>query len=179
MDGPAIVNVSSASGLRQNENLHPYAERVVIGVIYLFICIFGTVGNFLVIIAVLLSRKLQTPPNAFVVNLATADLIACLSFIWNVVAMLIPNGWPLPNTKWMCTLAAFINILILPGADSFRLYGIVLVYANSSINPIIYARRHPHFKVVFSALIECRYQNIPEPTGILKRFSSRRINPIQ
>ncbi|XP_072028337.1 G-protein coupled receptor moody-like [Amphiura filiformis] len=375
---------STVSDLKPSEELYSYAERVVIGFICLFVCIFGSVGNTLVIIAVLLSRKLQTPPNAFVVSLATADLLTSLFLIWNVVALLSPEDWPLPNAKWLCTLAGFINVmgigvslfclaaislnryilitkpyktyqrvyspvkiglmviliwiyhfgilltlslnryisfgydqkyhecsdfehndskirglivtlakginlflvlaivifsyafvfrhvrrhfkrkrrrelnnmqasssgiagepsrhpqqawyvtenstqgdstslpeasgqpnrrrentydrkdlevtknlfiivavfflcfmpyctlLFFPGSGDFlRLYGVVLIYSNSSINPVIYACRHPHFKVVFRAMIQCQYQNIPEPTGILKRLYTRRLNPQQ
>ncbi len=62
---------------------------------------------------------------------------------------------------------------------SITLYTVLLVYVSSCINPVIYCRRHPHFKVVLRALIKCQYQNIPEPSGILKRLISRRINLIQ
>ncbi len=367
--------------LTTDEDLYSYSSRIIIALLCLLICIFGSVGNSLVIIAVFLSRKLQTPPNAFVVSLAIADLLTSLFLIWNVVALLSPNGWLLPNAKWLCSLAGFINILgigvslfslasislnryilitkpydtyrkvyspvkiglmvlltwtyhsttlvtlsltrcigfgydrkffecsdfevdtdsivpglivtlikginifavigivlvtytlvfrhvrqhfkqkrrrrelnnisvqastsavpvtdsipetvgqdrrswannadsnaqfrlqtrrenafnqkdlevtknlfivvaafflcfmpyfvllLFPGTDSIRLYGVLFVYSNSCINPVIYARRHPHFKVVMGAMIKCNFEHIPEPTEIIKRFRSSRINP--
>ncbi|XP_072028335.1 probable G-protein coupled receptor No18 [Amphiura filiformis] len=373
----SIGNSSSASDnetvvIASNEDLYSYAERVVAAVICSIICIFGSIGNSLVIIAVLLSRKLHTPPNVFVVSLATADLLTSLFLIWDVVALLSSDGWPLPNAKWLCTMTSFVifvcigtslsnlaaislnryilitkpyrtyqriyspvniglmviftwicpnllslllsltkivgfgynrkyficchfgqqpedellfilsdvllifivlvvvvlsyifvlkhvrqhfkgkrrrevqgivmqastsgndterqdrqrsttaensisqpdpsgqpirrrenykdlqvtkNLLlvvvvffvcflpysfliIFPRSDSFHLYAILLALMNSCVNPVIYARRHPHFKIVLSAMIKCQYQNIPEPTGIAKRFFSRGINPI-
>ena len=358
--------------------LYSYTERVVLATIFLFIAIFGTLGNSLVIIAVLLSRKLQTPPNAFVASLAVADLLTCASLTWNIVSLISFNGWPLNNAKWLCTTAGYtvlvcigvslfslsaislnrcmlitqpyrkyqriyssLNIglmiagtwvipsflflslaltgiirfgyndklflcnefeqhqkgdlalllvkvittlmalltvvasytlvfihvrrhfkrkreremnsnnshtsstaeeprgrvrdvrntlsighsvyntgapnqgtvlkrenpfnrkdlevtknmlaiiiifflcfmpyaviLFIPGAERLHLYGITLVFANSSLNPIIYGLRHPHFKLVLGTLIKCRYDNIPEPAEIVKRFSSRRIEPV-
>ncbi|XP_072028339.1 G-protein coupled receptor moody-like [Amphiura filiformis] len=375
----SVDNEITSSKLDNAVSLYSYTQRIVVGMICLLIFIFGSVGNSLVIIAVLLSRKLHTPPNVFVVSLATADLLTSVSLIWNVVALLGPNGWPLQNATWLCTVAGYIVldcigvsllnlaaislnryilitkpynkyrkvyspvkiglmviftwvipsllllllslirligfgynnklflcneleqhpqseltlllvkvlitllvlvtviisyilvyrhvrqhfkkkrrrelnslnmqvstsgatarpaarferqgrgacstadstsqpvtsghatrsrenafnqmdlevtknlfivvaifflcfipyaiILFIPGSDSYHLYGVLLVFANSTFNPVIYARRHPHFKVVFIAMIKCRYKNIPEPTGIVKRFSSRRVNP--
>ncbi len=299
-----------------------YSERVVVGLLILCICIFGIVGNAMVTVAVLLSRKLQTPSNAFVVTLAFADLITCVANIWNVVALLLPNGRELQDrferltaittiTATICigvsflTLAAISinryilitksraiyqimyspvkislmlsaiivipfsfqisveflenesllyivykfavmplalitisasyyqvyrhvthhfkrmrqqevndrgeqaantyskgdleitkNLLIVvvvfilcfiphfillfvpgPEREPYRLYGTAILYVNTCINPIIYARRHPIFKVVLGALITLQYQNIPEPSGLLKRFWTNRIHP--
>ncbi len=77
---------------------------------------------------------------------------------------------------FLCFIPYFI-LLFVPGSRSYRLYSRALLYVNSSINPIIHARKHPIFKVVLGSLITFRYQNIPEPSGILKRFSTNRIHP--
>ena len=68
-------------------------------------------------------------------------------------------------------------IILFPGSDSYHWYAAILVYANLCMNPVIYARRHPHFKVVLGAMVKCQYRNIPEPSGFLRRFISRRIHP--
>ena len=44
-----------------------------------------------------------------------------------------------------CFLATSIN-LIIPGTSVFTLYSIMLVLANSVVNPIIYGLKHPNFK---------------------------------
>ena len=373
-----IAKFDNSSSVLTNENLsgisipgiteanYTYTERIILAILCLFISIFGSVGNFMVIIAVTLSRKLQTPTNAFVVSLTIADLSTSLFLISHVVTFLSPVGWPLPNAKWLCAVAGFMmlncvgvslmnlaaislnrcvlitkpfktyqklytpitigfmvattwllplgtalilindvsygydernmicndypvtagsgfpllcaqvsflssalvtiitsyvlvfrhvrrhykkkhtselnsvpsssetglsqvqregsnveqpnlqeqgqptqrqpkglnrmdlevtkNLLIVVvgfflcfmpfnimlvflDSSSYWLYGIVLVYANSCINPVIYACRHPHFKVVLRAMMKGQYQNIPEPSDTLRRFISRRIHP--
>ncbi len=363
----AILTTDSDS--KTHVDLHSYTERLILAMLCLFICIIGTVGNSSVFIAVLLSRKLQTPTNAFVVSLAITDLITSLLLIWNVVTLLSPNGWPLPDAIWLCVFTGYMSynslgisllnlaaisvnryvlitkplktyqkiytpvnigimvaaiwiipitislslkriawfgyyekfymcsektsnphgefvhtvlkivftlsvlttviisytlvfrhvrrhskkmrqqlnnaassmqasssratteqqtqsttadtipgpgtsgessrrwqktvnkqdieitknllivviafflsfmpyaiIILFPGSESYHWYTTIFVFANSCMNPVIYARRHPHFKVVFEAMIKGQYQNIPEPSGILRRFISRRIN---
>ncbi|XP_038069271.1 alpha-1A adrenergic receptor-like [Patiria miniata] len=51
---------------------------ILLHVVYGIAFIAGTTGNSLVILAVLLSKKLRTTTNAFVVNLSVADLLTCL-----------------------------------------------------------------------------------------------------
>ncbi len=323
-----------------------YTNRVILSLLFLLISSVGTGGNTLVITAVMLSRKLQTRPNVFVVNLAIADLVTSFFIICQTLAILGPNGWPFPNSKWLCAVTAFMitfcvgvslvtlaaisinryvlitkpyqtyqkiysscnvglmvvatwmipfaNMIIMtvskfqytkvcstPDISLFRLvfifivlvtvlisyalvfrhvrhhikkkrqwhrrealalaltsrhhttcsvtsaeqadsrrengfsnkslqvtknlamvvvafflcfmpyfaikilstdvvliwYSAVLAFANSAINPIIYGRRHPHFKEVFLGIIKCRLHNIPEPTGIAKRWFTR-IHPM-
>ncbi|XP_072016240.1 allatostatin-A receptor-like [Amphiura filiformis] len=346
MSKPAFLNDSLTSDLEINTassvTVYSYIERLFVGLTWLLISVFGTTGNSLVIIAILLSRKLQTPTNVFVASLATADLMTCLFLIWNVLALLGRDGWPLPQAEWLCSLVGFmvyfctgisvytlaiialnrlifitkslqtyqkifsrINIrlmvmftwcvqfgaflsimlagvgeyqydtesstciglnkhsysglfdivtsifvypiplitiitsytlvftyikkhfkkkrmnelrtiastastsqmasvrgklvtknlflvvvafficyspcaiaLVIPGGSYYLLYGVALVFANSAINPVIYARRHPHFKIVITALIKCQYDKIPEPTDFLKRFHARRVHPL-
>ena len=349
MDGEVMVSSEDSSSLWNDEilpggnksgvnfgteGLYSTTQTVIMTLICLFICIFGSIGNSMVIIAILLSKKLQTPTNAFVVCLATADLITCSLQMWIISCVL---GWLLPYAKWLCvaihymigicisasilnlaaisinryilitkplktyqkiytpvntgvmvaatwiisamisctpqlgvlavTLAETLvvsgnlaiivtcytlvfryvkthsnkirnhqtrnipsishttrnattqseagqisdqrqqtgfkkvdldvtkNLLIMivafflcfmpynitklvPRRTSMNWYAVILLlYISSCINPVIYARRHPHFKIVIKEVIKCQYQNIPEPSGILRRFISRRINP--
>lgn len=55
------------------------------GILNVIEVLVGVPGNCLVIIAVLLSRKLQTALNAFIVNLAVADLVTCLVLTLHIV----------------------------------------------------------------------------------------------
>ncbi|XP_072016238.1 beta-3 adrenergic receptor-like [Amphiura filiformis] len=376
MSKPEFLNNSSGLNLETHNpsfvTVYSYGERLFVALTWLLISVFGTTGNSLVIISILLSRKLQTPTNVFVASLATADLLTCLFLIWNVLALLGCDGWPLPQAEWLCAVAGFMSytctgisvntlatialnrfifitkslrtyqkifspkniilmviftwcvsfgiflslilagigefgyvmesstcsdlnnhpsglfdivtsvfvypiplitiitcytlvfmhikrhfkrrenelstiasfastsqvesgksrrpnpateastsaegssidqstrrrangisqielsitknlflvvvaffvcftpyaiVLFIPGSYYFLLYGAILVFANSAINPVIYARRHPHFKVVFTALVKCQYDKIPEPTDFLKRFLARRVHP--
>ncbi|XP_072032113.1 alpha-1A adrenergic receptor-like [Amphiura filiformis] len=47
-------------------------------------------------------------------------------------------------------------------------------YINSVINVIIYAMKHPDFKVVLRAMMRCSYADIPQPSPILKYILLRR-----
>ncbi|XP_071794201.1 beta-4C adrenergic receptor-like [Asterias amurensis] len=78
-------------------------QRTIIGCAYCLVALTGFVGNVLVILAVILSKKLQTRTNAFVVNLATADMVTCTAAPFMAVALLSMDGWPLPDV--MCSLA--------------------------------------------------------------------------
>ena len=59
-----------------------FAQRVVLVFILLIISITGIIGNSVVILAIILSRKLRSTFNWFILNLACADLLTsiCLPF---------------------------------------------------------------------------------------------------
>ncbi|XP_033632125.1 beta-1 adrenergic receptor-like [Asterias rubens] len=81
-------------------------QRIVVACLFALISALGTVGNSLVIVAVILSRKLRTATNVFVVNLSLADLFTSLILPWNVVALLSPDGWPIDGA--FCAVAAVV-----------------------------------------------------------------------
>ena len=88
-----------------------YTQRIILSVALGFVSITGVIGNTLVIAAVVFSRKLRSVTNGFVVNLACADLLTCLSLPFNMVAMLSRNGWPLPG--WICAVASAISLVCI------------------------------------------------------------------
>ncbi|XP_038044996.1 melatonin receptor type 1B-A-like [Patiria miniata] len=81
-----------------------YTQRVIVATMFLIAFVVGTIGNSLVILAVLLSKKLRTTTNAFVVSLSIADLLTCLVIPWNAVALLGKDG--LPVGEWICSIVA-------------------------------------------------------------------------
>ena len=78
----------------------------------------------------------------------------------------------------VCVFFAFLTpyaiALFIPNGEHFFLYCGTIVIANSGIHPVIYARRHPLFKEVFASMVNCRYDEIPEPSEIFRGFLSRR-----
>ncbi|XP_038061678.1 octopamine receptor beta-1R-like [Patiria miniata] len=78
MDDVNSTSESSQSDVPVN------GHTVFLYVLYGIAFIVGTIGNSLVILAVLLSKKLRTTTNAFVVNLSVADLLTCLVLSVNV-----------------------------------------------------------------------------------------------
>ncbi|XP_072036626.1 melatonin receptor type 1B-A-like [Amphiura filiformis] len=58
-----------------------------------------------------------------------------------------------------------------PVSYRINLYLSVPFLANSAINPLIYAARHPQFKGVLRLMMLCKYREIPEQTAFLQRFT--------
>ncbi|XP_038044583.1 melanopsin-A-like [Patiria miniata] len=90
-----------------------YFERQVICAVLISGGIFGTIGNCFVVMAVSLSKKLQTATNVFVVNLAVADVMTCLITPWQAVAILGGDEWPIPRAQWVCTVIAFVVVVTI------------------------------------------------------------------
>ncbi|XP_022109229.1 melatonin receptor type 1B-A-like [Acanthaster planci] len=86
-----------------------YGQRVVVATLYLIAAVLGIIGNSLVIWAVILSRKLRTTTNAFVVNLSVADLLTSLVIPWDAVALLGKNGPPV--SEWLCSVVSAIQTI--------------------------------------------------------------------
>ena len=57
---------------------HQQALSIVFLVALVISCVSGLIGNILVVGAVIVSKKLRTTGNMFIVNLAIADLIVIL-----------------------------------------------------------------------------------------------------
>ncbi|XP_033103247.1 beta-4C adrenergic receptor-like [Anneissia japonica] len=87
------------------------AERQFQVVCLAIIMIIGITGNGLVILSVIMSRRLRTVTNVYVVNLALTDLLTVLNIPWSVVALLSTNrtGWPLAER--LCVHAAGTSIV--------------------------------------------------------------------
>ena len=127
-------------------NFDDKRQRVVIAIILLIASLAGTFGNSLVILSVLLSRKLRSPTNVFVVNLSAADLLTCLALPWNIVALLSFDGWPIAD--WVCSVAAVI--LYIPVFTS------VITLASIGVNRLIIITQPVHvYRKIFCTKVLC------------------------
>ncbi|XP_038073309.1 alpha-1D adrenergic receptor-like [Patiria miniata] len=98
---------TTTQGDGRNFRFEDPVQRIIIGCVYCLVAVVGFAGNFMVILAVILSRKLQTRTNAFVVNLAVADLVTCSTILFTALALFSMNGWPLPGLPLIvCSVAA-------------------------------------------------------------------------
>ena len=86
--------------------------------------VLGLVGNILVISSVILSKKLRTVTNAFVVNLSVADFWTSQSYPWICVALLSHGSWPL-ESEVPCIIAA-VQLYTGLGASLYTLASIAL-----------------------------------------------------
>lgn len=100
---------------RPNVELATNTQFIVISVFYIIICIFGIVGNSMVIAAVALCRKLQTPTNVFVVSLAITDLLSCLTLPFQV-AMFLSRDDSTRLPGGLCAFIGAISIICLVGS---------------------------------------------------------------
>ncbi|KAJ8025119.1 G-protein coupled receptor moody [Holothuria leucospilota] len=79
-------------------------HRIVVAVILFLASILGTAGNALVVLAVVVSKKLRTSTNAFVVNLAVADFLASASLPFLSLSLILESDPPLPHV--LCGIVA-------------------------------------------------------------------------
>ena len=118
-----------------------HSELIFASVILIIILIAGIIGNSMIIWSVILSRKLRTSTNAFVVSLAVADLLTSLFLPWYVTAFLGKDGWPLPKAEWLCGATGFM-VFTCTGASLYNLAGI-------AINRLVYIRYPLKYKRIF------------------------------
>ena len=97
-----MYNITTEGSTPQPFEFSDYKQRVIVAVLYLMVVVLGIFGNTLVILAVLLSKKLRTATNAFVVSLSVADLLTCLGLPWDAAATLGRDGPPFG--EWGCSV---------------------------------------------------------------------------
>nr|XP_054765080.1 thyrotropin-releasing hormone receptor-like [Lytechinus pictus] len=104
-----------------------YKHRIIVSALLLFVSLLGMAGNFLVILSVMVSKKLQTPTNVLVVSLAVADLMTCLIIPLQVVMLLSQSDWPLPEVVckgivYMSYAAICCSVMTLTAIAIIRWY---------------------------------------------------------
>lgn len=112
----STVNVSSTSmDVGDDTGIHLYADEHVFNTILLAVTVtmtaFGCVGNALVIGAVLTHRKLRNLGNAFVVNLAVADLAVSAFINAFGIAGVVTTGAFFDNRHVLCQVIGVICIM--------------------------------------------------------------------
>ena len=111
---PAFGRQTTPTPLPTNEThweFTDYNQRIFIACLFIIISILGMVGNLMVIIAVNMSRKLQTATNVFVLNTSCVDFLNCLVLPFNAVSMLSRGGWPL--SPGVCALCGGVTAVCL------------------------------------------------------------------
>ncbi|XP_072046883.1 G-protein coupled receptor moody-like [Amphiura filiformis] len=72
----------------------------------------------------------------------------------------------------MVCLIPISVVNLVSTSPRIHVYAWVVAFANSAVNPLIYAWRHPHFKVVLRLMFRCRYADIPQPSSFLQKCLS-------
>ncbi|XP_030840336.1 5-hydroxytryptamine receptor 1A-alpha-like [Strongylocentrotus purpuratus] len=92
----SIFTSTPPSGSSSNYYLYKdldLPQRVILAIMLLITSFTGIIGNSIVILAIVLSRKLRSTLNWFVLNLACADLLTSLYLPFHVVDLLGRMGW--------------------------------------------------------------------------------------
>ncbi|XP_072163351.1 alpha-1A adrenergic receptor-like [Diadema setosum] len=83
-------------------------------------------------------------------------------------------------TKNLCLVVVTFFICVLPYTihlptgiyDMRGTYFALLFMSHACINPILYASKHPHFKIIFKCIFKFQYSEIPMQTAWLKNILS-------
>ncbi|XP_022102308.1 alpha-1D adrenergic receptor-like [Acanthaster planci] len=131
-----------------------YGERQLFAAMYITAAIMGVLGNTFVILAVVLSKRLRTVTNVFVVNLSVSDLISSIFLPWESVAILSLDGWPLPQAYWICvTTSAILHVSYGCSINNLALIAVnrwIGITKSGSTARRIYTRRNIACMVIFS-----------------------------
>ncbi|XP_041474622.1 octopamine receptor beta-2R-like [Lytechinus variegatus] len=103
-----------------------YADRILFSVIFMVISITGITGNALVILAIILSRKLRTTTNWFVMNLAMVDLLTCVFLIFYAASILSLEV--LHYSGWLLAIAVIITFTSMLSLNTHALIGFTSWY---------------------------------------------------
>ncbi|XP_038069684.1 melatonin receptor type 1B-A-like [Patiria miniata] len=142
----SIMNHTTMQPATLNPSLYPYNARIGVACVWIVAAVLGLVGNSLVIWSVVLSKKLRTVTNAFVVNLSLADFWTSLCYPWQAVAILSHGSWPLA-TEVPCYIAA-VQLYTGIGASLYSLAAIAFNrYMLVTKKPATYSRWYSPGKV--------------------------------
>ncbi|XP_054750208.2 melatonin receptor type 1B-A-like [Lytechinus pictus] len=135
-----------------------YTHRVIGATVLCIISLVGIFGNSLVILAVSVSRKLQTITNVFVVSLSITDLLTCASLPFQSLGLVHPAGWPLDPT-FCPVIGASIYILTLTS---------VFTLANIAFNRYyLITRRREAYQWLYKPSKLCMMQSLAWLQAIL------------
>ena len=124
----------------------PFWEHIFVAIIIIIIAIAGLIGNSMIIIAVALSRKLQTSTNVFVTSLAATDLLTSFFWIWFALSILGQNGWIIPQAFWLCQLTAFV-LIASTGTSLYTLGAIAINRLLLIVKPKVHKKVFTHKKM--------------------------------
>ena len=129
-----------------------YWEQILTGTLIGLIGILGIMGNSMIILAVIFSRRLQTSTNAFVTSLSIADLITSFFLLFYMIGVFGRNSWPIPQASWLCSLTAFM-ILMCRGTSLYTMAAIAINRLLCIINPSLYQKIFVSWKLVICLIV--------------------------
>ena len=147
-----------------------YTQRLIVATLLALWSFIAVLDNSIVILAVVLSKRLRTPTNVFIVNLSVADLLTGFFFAWQVPALVAPNGWPLPG--WLCSV---VSVGTTTGVGCsihslafIALNRLLLVTKPLSVYQSVYTRRKMTIMVILTWLIPLLTASLPGIFGLVE-----------
>ncbi|XP_054747447.1 neuropeptide F receptor [Anastrepha obliqua] len=115
--------------------------------LYVGLIIFGTVGNILVVVAVLRKPIMRTARNLFILNLAISDLLLCVITMPITLLEILSKYWPFGMFELLCKLVAMLQavsifvstisitaiafdryqLIVYPTRDSLQVTGVIII----------------------------------------------------
>ncbi|KAJ8022212.1 G-protein coupled receptor moody [Holothuria leucospilota] len=142
-------------------------QRLFSAIVICLVTIIGIPGNGIVILAVMLSKKLQNRTNVFVVNLACADMLTCSVLPFQAVA-LISEAWPLSTElcgavailMWLGLGSGVMNLALI----AFARY--LIITKSRTFNDRIFTKITLSLLVCGAWLVPLHFMIIPPALGI-------------
>uniref|UniRef100_H2YXV0 G-protein coupled receptors family 1 profile domain-containing protein n=1 Tax=Ciona savignyi TaxID=51511 RepID=H2YXV0_CIOSA len=101
------TNASFLTTLVPEQIDRTFTAQNIIEIIFLIIVIsVGSIGNILVISAIVYIKKVYSYGNIFIINLAVADLMVVIILVPSVLSNVIANGNTLPDIP--CRIVGFM-----------------------------------------------------------------------
>ena len=119
-----------------------FEERIIVASLTFVITTIGLIGNAAVIVSVLLSKKLHTTVNVFVLNLCVADLLTCITGPLMVAAYMSTERLIIPSI--VCASVGFVTITCI-GCSIYTLATIAInrllrITSPNKLYTVIYTR---------------------------------------
>lgn len=112
-EASVAMNVSNGGEMWIFDDIN---QRVFIASCLSIIAVFGLAGNLLTVIAVALSKKLQTVANVFVLNLTIAAALACSTLPFTIINMIANTDEGVLNTFW-CSISGIMSYISFSGTN--------------------------------------------------------------
>lgn len=152
--GP-IENTSHGNDGEPEFEFSTASHRVLLAALLLVISIVSFLGNLLVILAVALSRRLQTTTNVFVINLAAADIAITVLMWFHIATLLTFHG--MPFSELLCMAVAALSLICL-GTSAISLTMIAINrYFLITHKPSSYIWIYKPLNIVFMVIFSWMY----------------------
>lgn len=96
-------------GINRTQEIHSGAEAVIVPLCFGVVFVIGIIGNLFLLYYVLRKRRLNTPHNCYVVNLAAGDILMITVALPFVSTIYTTTEWPFGET--ICKLSEFVQTL--------------------------------------------------------------------